>query len=277
MLSCAASVLPEKTQFVIVDNGSVDNTEQVVTVLKSEIGYDLVYHKEPVNLGAGMGRNVCFDLSKGEYIFFLDDDAEISEACKETFFTQTLSYLDRNPKVASLTTEIVDKVFGDRPVVTSKTVVVDSLKSAYSFHEGTVFFRRNAFSSPLYMNIMYGSEHLSVSSFARDRGFYNVFEPSVYIDHKPMVNKWKNEDKERTNLQCISNIYMIKKVCYPRICAPILYAAYKQRLKKNGVSSKELLNEFKLKRKQFYKENRVKRIRISTVVRSYKEFGLTVF
>ena len=275
--SCVAAELPEKTQFVIVDNGSTDNTEQTVGELKNEIGYDLVYHKEPVNLGAGLGRNVCFDLSEGEYIFFLDDDAEIAEDCRKTFFTKTLSYLDRNSNVASLTTEIVDKVFGNRYVATSKTVVIDSLPSAYSFHEGSVFFRKSAFSSPLYMNIAYGGEHLSVSGFARDRGFYNVYDRSVYIDHKPIVNKWNGANKERTNVQCISNIYMIKKVCYPHVCAPLLYAAFKMRLKKNGVASSEFLAEFKLKRKQFYRETRVKRIRLVTVLKAYREFGLTVF
>ena len=275
--SCVAAELPEKTQFVIVDNGSTDGTEQVVAELKNEIGYDLIYHKEPVNLGAGLGRNICFDLSEGEYIFFLDDDAEISAECRTMFFTKALSYLDRNLNVASLTTEIVDKVFGDRYVATSKTVVIDSLPSAYSFHEGTVFFRKSAFFSPLYMNIAYGGEHLSVSSFARDRGFYNVYDRSIYIDHNPIVNKWNGKNKERMNVQCISNIYMIKKVCYPRIFAPLLYMAFRQRLKNHGVRSRELLDEFKAKRKKFYGDTKVKRIKIGTVIRSYKEFGLTVF
>ncbi len=275
--SCTKSTLPNSTQFVIVDNGSVDDTEAVVAELKQSIGYDLVYHKEPTNLGAGLGRNVCFDLAGGEYIFFLDDDAEISKDCRETFFTKSLSYLDRNSKVSSLTTEIVDKVFGDRPVAESKTTEIDSLKSAYTFHEGTVFFRKSAFSSPLYLDIIYGGENLSVSIGIRDRGGYIVYDPSIYIDHNPRVDKWRNQDAERLAAQTISNVYAIKKMCYPVVFAPLLYFAYKKRLQKNSVKNRVILSEMKSSRKKLYKKNKVNKTKISTVIKSYCEFGLTVF
>lgn len=275
--SCAAAILPESTQFVIVDNGSVDNTEAVVNSLKQSIGYDLVYHKEPINLGAGLGRNVCFELSKGEYIFFLDDDAEIPKICRETFFAKSVAYLDRNPNVASLTTEIEDNVFGQRPVVVAKTTEIESLKSAYTFHEGSVFFRKKAYSSPLYMDIMYGGENLSVSIGARDRGFYNVFDPEIYIEHHPQVNKWKGSDSERLTAQAISNAYAIKKMCYPIVFTPIVYLAFKKRLKKHHVSNKIVLKEMSEERKKIYKTNKVKKSKIGTVLKSYKEFGLTVF
>lgn len=275
--SCVKSVLPEKTQFVIVDNGSVDDTEAVVKAMQDTIGYDLVYHKEPINLGAGLGRNVCFDVAEGEYIFFLDDDAEISEACRDTFFTKSIDYLDRNPKVASLTTQVVDKVFGDRPITESKTTVIDSLKSAYTFHEGTVFFRKNAFSSPLYMDIRYGGEHLSVSTGVRDRGGYNVYDPSISIDHNPKVDKWKNQDSKRLSAQTISNVYAIKRLYYPFVFLPLLYLAYKKRLKQNSIHDAALMKELRAKRKEFYQNNKVKKSKIGTVIKSYREFGLTVF
>lgn len=275
--SCVASALPEDTQFVIVDNGSTDDTEKVVNSLKNAIKYDLVYHKEPVNLGAGRGRNVCFELSEGEYIFFLDDDAEISKDCMDEFFTKSIAYLDRNPKVASLTTQVEDMVFGERPIAESKTTEIDLLKSAYTFHEGAVFFRKSSFKSPLYMDIMYGGENLSVSIGVRDRGEYNVYDPSIYIDHNPRVDKWKNGDSTRLTCQTISNVYAIKKICYPVLFAPIVYFAYKKRLKKHSITDKALLNEMKLKRKDLYKKNKTKKVKVSTVIKSYKEFGLKVF
>lgn len=275
--SCVASVLPEKTQFVVVDNGSSDGTEAVAAELKASVPYDLVYHREPVNLGAGLGRNVCCGLAEGEYIFFLDDDAEISADCRDTFFTKTLDYMDRNPSVWALTTEIVDKVCGVRHVTTSRTVVTDGLKSAYSFHEGTVFFRAELLPSPLYMDIKYGSEHLSVSTLMRDRGYLIAFDPTVYIDHNPIVDKWRGTDRVNIVIQGVSNAYMIKRVCYPRIFAPVLWAAYRKRLRNSGITSPELLRKFKDIRRDFYRKTRVKKIRLKTVIRSYREFGLAVF
>ena len=110
VLSCAASVLPEKTQFVIVDNASTDNTEEVVSALKETVKYPIVYRKEAENRGVGGGRNVCYDLSEGEYIYFFDDDAVIPEAQYSVFFTKSVEFMDKNRNVALLTTDIDDKV-----------------------------------------------------------------------------------------------------------------------------------------------------------------------
>ena len=112
--SCVASLLPENTQFVVVDNASSDNTAEVVDEIKKSIKYDLVYHKEEINQGVGGGRNICFSLAEGEYVYFFDDDAEIPAQLYGTFFVSSVDYLDNNPKVALLTTEIEDSVFGER-------------------------------------------------------------------------------------------------------------------------------------------------------------------
>ena len=50
-----------------------------------------------------------------------------------------------------------------------------------------------------------------------------------------------------------------------------------QRVERCDGGDTEFLAEFKLKRKQFYRETRVKRIRLVTVLKAYREFGLTVF
>ena len=275
--SCAASNLPKETEFVVVDNGSTDNTEAVAEQFKATTPYNFKYHKEPVNLGAGLGRNVCCELAEGEYIFILDDDAEISADCREHFFTDAIAYMDQNPSVWALTTDIVDKVFGERRLATSKTVEINGLKSVYSFHEGTVFFRTELLYSPLYMDIKYGCEHLSVSAIMRDKGYYVVFDPKLRIDHNPIVDNRRQVDREQIIVLGASNTYMIKKVCYPRICTPLLWLAYVKRLKNGKVTSKELLKKYKDIRKDFCHKNKIKKIKLRTVIRSYKEFGLAVF
>lgn len=275
--SCVAAALPAATQFVVVDNGSTDDTEAVVTALKDSIGYDLVYHKETVNRGVGGGRNLCFDLSEGEYVYFFDDDAEIPEQQRNEFFMSSLAFLDRNPQVALLTTDVKDTVFGERKIITARTQKVEDLRCSYTFHGGTVFARKSSFESPLFMNIMYGNEEIAVSMGAFDRGCCSVYFPDVYILHNPKVDKWKGRDADRLNLQSISNTYAIKSILYPRVLLPVLHLAYTRRLKKHNITDKAQIREFKLRRREFCKENRTKKIKISTVIRAYREFGLTVF
>jgi len=275
--SCVASTLPEKTQFVIVDNGSTDETEAVALELQKTIPYPMIYHKEPVNLGAGGGRNVCYDLSSGEYLFFLDDDAQISGNSRAVFFTKSLSYLDANPKVATLTTNIIDKVFGDRPIGQSKHLRIDGLKCAYTFHEGSVFMRRSAFTPPMYMNIMYGGEGVSVSTRVRDNGFYNVYDPDIYIDHLPKVNKWKSADREFITMQAASNLYVIKKLMYPVIFTPALWAVYHLRIHRYRLQDKSLIGKFRKMNRDFCKANKIKRVKIGCVLHTFKEFGMTTF
>lgn len=275
--SCVQSSLPKDTQFVIVDNGSTDETETVIQHLKKTVPYDLIYHKEAVNLGAGLGRNVCFDLSLGEYLFFLDDDAQISEGSREVFFTKSLAYMDKNQKVATLTTNIIDKVIGERQVKQAKKLCVDGLRCAYTFQEGTVFMRKSAFSSPLFMNIMYGAESLSVSTRLWDEGYYSVYDPDIYIDHMPQIDKWHGERKEQIAMLGVNNLYIIKKVMYPRIFTPILWLTYKLRMYRHQLKDRALIQTFRQKNREFYRENKIRRVKMGSVLKCFREFGLTTF
>ncbi len=50
------SHLPHETEFVIIDNVSIDNTEVVVKEILDSSGYPYVYHKTVSNIGAGGGE-----------------------------------------------------------------------------------------------------------------------------------------------------------------------------------------------------------------------------
>lgn len=275
--SCVRSALPEKTQFVIVDNGSADNTEAVVRQLKETISYDLVYQKEPTNLGVGGGRNRCFDMAEGEYVYFLDDDAEIAEECRDEFFLKSLNYLDDYPNVATLTTHIVDHVFGERKAALARSEKTGGLSSVYTFHGGTVFVRKDAFVSPLFLNIMYGNEEISLSMGARDRGYCNVYDPSIHINHLPQVNKWQAQSNDYINMLGASNLYAIKKLMYPGIFLPVLWAVYKLRIYRYRLKDRSLIKQFKQKNKAFCSNNQIQKIRVKTVLLSLKEFGMRTF
>ena len=58
--SCLHSNLPAETEFVVIDNASMDNTEAVVRAILDSSGYPYVYHKTVSNIGAGGGENPLF-------------------------------------------------------------------------------------------------------------------------------------------------------------------------------------------------------------------------
>ena len=70
---CAESVLNQtykNLELIIVDDGSTDNTKEVVDSLNDK---RIVYVKQE-NQGAGAARNKGIDLAKGKYIAFQDSD-----------------------------------------------------------------------------------------------------------------------------------------------------------------------------------------------------------
>lgn len=142
--SCFASKLPNKTEFVIVDNNSTDGTKDAVYAyfMQNEyFQYDLHYEYEETNLGVGGGRNRGFHLAQGKYLYFLDDDAVISEECNKTFFVSAIAYFEKNASVASITTRIKDLAWqSDRiPCVSLNKRKIDGRDVIFRYAGGSHF------------------------------------------------------------------------------------------------------------------------------------------
>jgi len=63
---------PDDYEILVVDNGSVDNTKQVVEAFRHVLNLRYVY--EPI-LGLSQARNTGWRKAGGEYVAYLDDDA----------------------------------------------------------------------------------------------------------------------------------------------------------------------------------------------------------
>ena len=62
-------------EYIIVDNGSTDNSGKIADDYASKDSRIYVIHREKGSIGSG--RNTGLDAVKGEYIAFVDDDDEL--------------------------------------------------------------------------------------------------------------------------------------------------------------------------------------------------------
>lgn len=276
--SCLDCNLPLETNFVVIDNASTDNTEEVIRDFFKNIKYPLYYEKMPENLGVGGGRNYAFSKAKGEYVYVLDDDAVISD--NKEFFNTAVRIMENNRKIMTLTTQIYDMAWGKNRLKNTGREISPGIFKCKMFCGGSHFLRRTFFSENVYLPNKYGYEELLPSLKVADAGGYNVFCPELLIIHKPLVNKWNFNDKRNFDLlinECAVP-YAIKQMMYPRICLPILFIAHAQRRKRylkdipDGCAKCTAIVGETVERYPIRD-----RIKFRTVINLYKEFGISIF
>lgn len=69
-LVSALAQLPSNSEIIVIDDGSTDNTAEIVT----SIGDDRIKYHYQANAGLGPARNTGIMLAQGELIYFLDSD-----------------------------------------------------------------------------------------------------------------------------------------------------------------------------------------------------------
>ncbi len=73
-------------EWIIVDDGSTDNTEQIVrTFLEDKTDFNIVYVKKE-NGGKHTALNTSHDYVKGDYVLILDSDDQLTEDAVEQVF-----------------------------------------------------------------------------------------------------------------------------------------------------------------------------------------------
>ena len=277
--SCLKCNLPEKTEFVIIDNASSDNTEKVAKEILDDSGCPYYYEKLPENLGVGGGRNYAFGKANGGFMYMLDDDAVIAENNKD-FFVKAIEIFSQNDAIITLTTQIYDTAWKRNRVSLFGKELSKNIYTCKMFCGGSHFLRRDFFGDPPYLSNKYGYEELPPSLLVRDSGKINAFCPDLLIVHKPLVDKWNF--KEAKNAQLLINEcaveYAIKKMMYPVVLYPVVYLAYKMRCKKHLAE----IAGYKRLTSQIIKDTVSNhsvnyRIKLATVLSLYKDFGVSVF
>lgn len=275
--SCFACILPQNTEFIIIDNASTDNTEQVINSLFKRFDYTYYYEKMKENLGVGKGRNYAYLKSHGKYVYFLDDDAYITNDPK--FFIKAIFYMDANPSIATLTTQIYDLAWKANRISKSGPVFRNGLRLRYMFCGGSHFLRKSFWkdTEPYFPN-KYGYEEIMPSLRVADAGLVNAFAEDLLVIHNPRVNKWDFNNEK--NAEIVIKELVLQKVMktrlYPIIFSPLLSLSYWVRSKKYLTSERKKKAD-KLIASMKHQYVFGKRIKCSTVIRLWFNFGLSIF
>ncbi|MBD2866500.1 glycosyltransferase family 2 protein [Paenibacillus oceani] len=274
--SCMESKLPKKTEFIIIDNHSTDGTGEAIRDFfkGKEATYTYKFMQE--NRGVGGGRNEGFNTAKGKYVYFLDDDAVISDESKGSFFVDSIAIFKKNSSVATITTRVWDEMLGyDRPVIASRVNKVSGYDTISMFLGTSNFIRTSAFPKPLYPDFKYAFEEIIPSYLTIDKGMCNVYFPEVAIEHRPKVNKWRKGSDIAKDIICRENAGLLasKYLLYPSLFKPLIYAAFMARwfvhLRKHKGALQASLKIFKDQTTGI----QIQKIKYKTVFKIFREFG----
>ena len=93
---CVNSVLKQSfrnLEVIFVDDCSPDNSigiaKSVISSSADSQSFDFIFLKHDYNQGLSAARNTGLNAAKGDYIFFLDSDDEITEDCIETLVSES--------------------------------------------------------------------------------------------------------------------------------------------------------------------------------------------
>lgn len=95
--------LPKDHEIIIVDNGSVDETAHLVS------SDNLVVHRFNRNMGFGAASNRGYELARGEFVLFLNNDIRV--LADHSGWTQALLYGASKGAIVGPTGGLLDKYF----------------------------------------------------------------------------------------------------------------------------------------------------------------------
>jgi len=123
-------------EFIIVDNGSTDNSGKIADEYSKKDSRIKVIHREKGNIGSG--RNTGLDAVNGEYVTFIDDDD-----WAEPDFLEFLYNLAKENNADVSICGAADKIFDEKKVMTPEEALIELMwRKKYNMAFPTKMFSR---------------------------------------------------------------------------------------------------------------------------------------
>jgi len=115
-------------EWLVIDDGSTDNTVQVIEELKQEAPFDIIYYKQE-NQGKHIAINTGVSLSKGTFFFIVDSDDRLPENALE-IITRRVRQIQNDPHIAGV---VGLKSYFDNKVVGTTSLSGDMISDIFDY------------------------------------------------------------------------------------------------------------------------------------------------
>lgn len=178
-------------EIVVVVNGPDPETERILRDLGSEVRVTVLTE----NQGVGGGRNAGILLSHGEFLVFLDDDAEFRDS---DAVSRAVRYFEQVDDLGVVGLKVLDARTGlveRRSLPFRSKRLPTSVTSATYYAGGACVVRRRVFEQVgLYDDsLFYAGEELDLSYRLLEAGFRILFDPSVAVIHHGVSGSGESE------------------------------------------------------------------------------------
>jgi glycosyltransferase involved in cell wall biosynthesis len=221
IISCLDKV-DEGFEIIVVDNNSVDGSEECCRDLAKLYNFRLIYLVNAKNIGVASSRNIGFGLATGDIVYFLDDDARIVTTGK--CISRVAEFMRRTPHYPIVTTEIFNVTnnyhqHGPLPIgskVNTENEVLYFIGASHFINKallnGTKLYPSEFF---------YGGEEYYLSFYLRKSGFRIFYDKGMRVDHFPSTSTRLSSDE--IMLSSYSNNFNVKRYFSPSVLLPVIY------------------------------------------------------
>ena len=173
-------------EWIIVDDGSIDDTESVVSNIIQEFNDFNIIYKKQKNSGKHVAINTGVDLATGDLFFIVDSDDVLPQNSLETII-ETVEMLNPNVKYAGIAglkgfsdTEIVGKTFAEEYI---ECTSLDREKYNITGDKAEVFFTEvlRKYKFPSFENENFITETVVWYEIANDGYKFRWFNKIIYI------------------------------------------------------------------------------------------------
>lgn len=196
IISCYDKILENDFEIIVINDGSTDNTGEIIATLLSSIPNLKLINKK--NTGLGAARNTGIQQAKGEYLWFVDGDDYIAEGVLSLIFEEinrndldalVLNYSTVDDKYRMISNNAFDITI-DQHVVTGSVFYRNNYEKSYScffifrkalFIEFDVFFKEriNMQDSEILPKLLINVNRLS---FFNKTCYYYVQHPDSFTN-----------------------------------------------------------------------------------------------
>jgi glycosyltransferase involved in cell wall biosynthesis len=176
-IECALSQTYPHKEVIVIDDASTDRTQEVVKK------YPVIYHRNERNMERAYSRNKGVELSKGEFIFFLDHD----DLWREDYVESVLRHLEDSQIVYSFPRSFINSE-GNLLRVSRKKLPEDPLELVFSGMVGypsATAFKRSAFLGYKDEYVMREDWEIFLRSYLEGLSLKILDEDKVFIREHP--------------------------------------------------------------------------------------------